>query len=805
MAPTQQDQIVFQHGEFYDCQTGSMLGLEDEGVGCSLAIHCVPSHDRVTEAFATELLVPDSRVYSKQHPAIKCLHVRTAGPRKGHPCGKSIARKCPDGTFLCGTHLQMLRVREERELELNLLSTSTGTKTSADLLRSTINQSGSPGSPAGRVVPIDKLVQEFPDCEPIVRNVVDNIDADTHRDCNSDAAKPESESLPHHSVTNSQALGMDEYVTDDIQSAFCPGRGSDEFASALVSDAAPATDDGLADGSLQWDTNEDGVMTEGFSDDCLQFSRVYNSLADYSPNDWQVSRRHGMRDVEHSDMILHSELSSASSGIMPLDVIGDGFDYSMRFQASNILDIWEEVDDNWPLTEDDNDEYDDPTGIRGPSIPMDLDGLSAGEEGVLAGNSDGAVCVIWVGVEDMLPLQEGAEWKTVTRSPVWVLARINNTIEKVDDARSAGTVPILKMLSRNKKAWVYDNAKRTMRLRLANMGFNTIRETHPRFAVYMKILEFCKTLLELDMRATKRDLYYRDVDLFRTQSVVDHAIEDLACTLGVSRHCLNIVASSKGLVSGKLKLFMNNGDVIDCSSGGEQGQLIPTSEQILELETDAKFVLVIEKEATFRTLVCRGYAAHEPCILITGKGYPDVSTRRLVKRLAELGLRLPTDDPDDWVPIQRQVHASTRTYREGSTALGVATTENVEGQSQIPLAMLALMDCDPHGIAIYMCYKNGSSAMAFDAENLACPRLQWLGLTPRDWAEFNISQDRLLPLTKRDRTKAMSILKRDELCEQIGLRRELARLLLCNHKAEIQALDDDVLVDTYLPTKVASV
>ncbi|KAI9016959.1 Spo11/DNA topoisomerase VI subunit A [Gaertneriomyces semiglobifer] len=804
MAQTQQDQIVFQHGDFYECQTGSMLGLEDEELASSLAIHCVPSLDgRITEAFATEESVPDSRVQSKQQPAIKCLHVRTAGPRKGHPCGKTIARKCSDGTFLCGTHLRMLRAREERELELNLLSTSAGTKNSADSLRSAFNQSGSPGSPAGQAIPNDKFAQASPECEPIVRDGVDHSDADIHRDCNSTAAKPES--LPYHSMTDSQAFGIDGYAIDDIQSAFCPGKGSDELNSALASDAAPVTEDGLADGSLHWDANEDGIMTEGFSDDSLQLFRVYSSLAHYSPNDWQAARRHSFRDVEHSDIILHSELSGASSGITPLDVIEDGFDYSMRFQASNILDIWEEVDDNWPLTEDDNDEYDDHTGVREPAIPMDLDGLSAREEGGLAGNSDREVCVIWVGVEDMLPLQEGAEWKTVTRSPAWVLARINNTLEKVDDARSTGTVPILKMLSRNKKAWIYDNARRTMRLRLANMGFNTISESHPRFAVNMKILEFCKTLLEFDMRATKRDLYYRDVDLFRTQSVVDHAIEDLACTLGVSRHCLNIVASSKGLVSGSLKLHMNNGDVIDCSSGGEQGQLIPTSEQILELETDAKFVLVVEKEATFRTLVCRGYPTHEPCILITGKGYPDVSTRRLVKRLAELRLRLPTDDLDSLVPIQQQGHASTRTHREGSTAPGVATTENAEGRSQSQLAMLALMDCDPHGIAIYMCYKNGSSAMAFDAENLACPRLQWLGLTPRDWAEFNISQDRLLPLTKRDRTKAMSILKRDELCEQIGLRRELARLLLCNHKAEIQALDDDILVDTYLPTKVAFV
>lgn len=45
---------------------------------------------------------------------------------------------------------------------------------------------------------------------------------------------------------------------------------------------------------------------------------------------------------------------------------------------------------------------------------------------------------------------------------------------------------------------------------------------------------------------TKRDLYYQNVGLFKTQNCCDDAIEDIAVSLGVRRSELGLVASSKG-------------------------------------------------------------------------------------------------------------------------------------------------------------------------------------------------------------------------------------------------------------------
>ncbi|ORX93595.1 DNA topoisomerase IV, alpha subunit, partial [Basidiobolus meristosporus CBS 931.73] len=70
----------------------------------------------------------------------------------------------------------------------------------------------------------------------------------------------------------------------------------------------------------------------------------------------------------------------------------------------------------------------------------------------------------------------------------------------------------------------------------------------------LKILEICHSALNDNIVFTKRDIFYRDVGLFETQNLVDELIEDIACTLLVPRSYLNVIASSKGLVSGNIRI-----------------------------------------------------------------------------------------------------------------------------------------------------------------------------------------------------------------------------------------------------------
>ncbi|CAN0269979.1 unnamed protein product, partial [Ectocarpus sp. 8 AP-2014] len=73
---------------------------------------------------------------------------------------------------------------------------------------------------------------------------------------------------------------------------------------------------------------------------------------------------------------------------------------------------------------------------------------------------------------------------------------------------------------------------------------------------------------------TKRDMFYTDVKLFKEQSESDNVLDDVACMVGCTRSCLNVVASDKGLVVGRVT-FMEDGDMIDCTRMGVGGKAIP--------------------------------------------------------------------------------------------------------------------------------------------------------------------------------------------------------------------------------------
>lgn len=82
-----------------------------------------------------------------------------------------------------------------------------------------------------------------------------------------------------------------------------------------------------------------------------------------------------------------------------------------------------------------------------------------------------------------------------------------------------------------------------------------------------------------------------------------------------------------------------------------------------------------------------------------------------------------------------------------------------ESSSSIPI--FALVDCDPHGLEILSTYCFGSRALAHEADQLAAPDIQWLGLKIADVGREGIGRDKLLPLKSTDRLKAHALLKRD--------------------------------------------
>ncbi|UZO02047.1 uncharacterized protein OCT59_020544 [Rhizophagus irregularis] len=301
---------------------------------------------------------------------------------------------------------------------------------------------------------------------------------------------------------------------------------------------------------------------------------------------------------------------------------------------------------------------------------------------------------------------------------------------------------------------------------LSNKQIQFLSTKNPKtFVIMIRILDICHELLIQNVTATKRDIYYKDVKLFGNSQTVDLVIDELACFFQIPRSCLNVIASAKGLVAGSLKIIQKDRSILDCSKTSCQGTLIPTMDLIDRIETNAEFVLVIEKEATFQYILSsKMHEQFGPCILITGKGYPDIATRQLVKNLSDLRR------PDETYPF---------------------------------LQILGFFDNDPYGIEILCVYKFGSLTMSFDNENLATPGIKWLGLHCSDWKKYRISKSSLIRISSADRKKAYHLLQRNYL--QAEWKKEICLILYMGYKAEIQSLDDceNVNLLNYLISKIS--
>ncbi|KAJ7691276.1 Spo11/DNA topoisomerase VI subunit A, partial [Mycena rosella] len=266
------------------------------------------------------------------------------------------------------------------------------------------------------------------------------------------------------------------------------------------------------------------------------------------------------------------------------------------------------------------------------------------------------------------------------------------------------------------------------------------------FARLFKVLDLMHEAVVDDVPATKRDMYYKDVPLFKTQKVVDNLVDDLAATFELERADLNVRATSKGLICGSgLVIHLVSGETVHVNDS--EGSLIPVGEDIesIEVGDDVDWVLLVEKDAVFQTL-CRLRLANHPALrgrglIITGKGYPDVATRQLVATLAAyLPRRIP---------------------------------------------ILGLVDGDPYGLDILSVYKYGSRAMAHEDGKLAAGRVKYLGVFASELARYGVDRDALLPITTHDEKKALAMLSRPIPAKW---RKELSHMLHLRRKAEIEIL-----------------
>eukprot|EP00106_Octopus_bimaculoides_P006941 XP_014774383.1 PREDICTED: meiotic recombination protein SPO11-like [Octopus bimaculoides] len=167
-----------------------------------------------------------------------------------------------------------------------------------------------------------------------------------------------------------------------------------------------------------------------------------------------------------------------------------------------------------------------------------------------------------------------------------------------------------------------------------------LKRSRKKFDLLLKLLAIIYQLVQTDAYRTKRDIYYQNVNCFKTQSVLDTLLNNISHLLEVPRWDLHVLSTSKGCIAGDLQFHDANGNFI-CCKNTKSGIMLPSNVmEINNIYTHALFILVVEKDATFQHLLNYGISDQFPYIIITGKGFPDINTRLLLKTLWN-ELRIP--------------------------------------------------------------------------------------------------------------------------------------------------------------------
>ncbi|XP_055377341.1 uncharacterized protein LOC129609453 [Condylostylus longicornis] len=249
-----------------------------------------------------------------------------------------------------------------------------------------------------------------------------------------------------------------------------------------------------------------------------------------------------------------------------------------------------------------------------------------------------------------------------------------------------------------------------------NISINN-EKTKFRFTLINYLLnEILKRLLA-GITCTLRELYYQDPELCQDPIHLTKALHDICCLLQCTPWELGIHSSSKGLVCGSLLISILDNIIIDCSIFQMSGFLLPKATETIDIiDCNAEFILLVEKDTIFDKLIQQKIfnKINKEFILITGKGYPDINTRLLLRKIL----------------------------------------------NKYNIPVYALMDADPYGIEIMLTYSYGSKELSFMSHCLACPEIQWIGVLPSEIELLGIPS---IQLTNEDKIRINDLLKRPYL------------------------------------------
>ncbi len=338
----------------------------------------------------------------------------------------------------------------------------------------------------------------------------------------------------------------------------------------------------------------------------------------------------------------------------------------------------------------------------------------------------------------------------------------------------SGKSPKFTTLSRSRSNIHYDEKKGVLSLgkNSEERSFVNVGQAK-RFMQTVAIASKCYKFINEDLHTSIRGLFYQlkyslgeDVDenIFNEQAESNPLIEDLEVSLGVKREDLNLNANRKGVLAGNMRIVDNFGgerQVIDASKQGRSGWNIPSDvdNDIEFVDVKAKFVLVVEKDAIWQRLNEDGFWKKENCILISPQGQAARGTRRLIRKLADMGL-----------PVY------------------------------------VFNDCDAWGWYIYWTIKTGSINLAYMGPEIATPEARFLGVTMEDIERYDFLKKMVMKASEVDIKRAQDMLQYSWINKHKAWVEELNKVIKTKTKLEQDTLQGPRLtfVGQYIKEKIAA-
>ena len=349
------------------------------------------------------------------------------------------------------------------------------------------------------------------------------------------------------------------------------------------------------------------------------------------------------------------------------------------------------------------------------------------------------------------------------------IQKIENLADSVLKAVKGGKNPFLEIPIRS-----LANVKFNEKRRLIELG--TQRQRRYFFNVSMAkkfmqtflVSEACKELIDSGKTTSIRDLYYMTKhtlgetrqNTFEEQEESDPIIEDVEVAIDSLREELHLFATGRGSMVGPLTI-RDTGDTIDLRRMGSGGWSVPSivEEHVVQFgKSEAKYVLLVEKDAVWKRFNEDKFWQREKCIIITGQGQPPRGVRRLVRRL----------------------------------------------NHELKLPVYVLVDNDPWGFYIYSVLKQGSINLAYESMRMAVPTARFIGLSSFDKLTFKLPSNVAIKMNDQDVSRAKQMLAYPWF-QAKQWQHEIEEMVKSGQKFELEALSRrgiSFITEEYLPRKL---